>query len=599
MKNQIENFASPLAENLGWTLVHSVWQILGFAVIYFVGYLLTKKAHYRYWLGMGILLGQLLTSIITFLILSNQHTDFQANTAKTNQLFSASSLQKVVYFLGQNMTLIVSLWAIGAGILLVRLAMGYVWVHQLKTHPNNQLNAQLSDLVENLKIRMEIGRTVLIKTSNQVNLPMIMGVVKPVILMPAALISGFSTAQLEAILAHELAHLKRHDFLFNGIQSLIEVLYFFHPVMWLISAEIRKERENCCDDMAVTYTQNKVLLAKTLVQLQEYSISSNLVLAFGKKQYSLLERIQRIVGIQQNKNFTKESLWIVGGLLITFFAFAQKNSGKTEENNRINESISAKTTSTKTDTLIANEEKHPLRITLNNDNDFTILEDKVLFNGKEVKLDAANKKLLDEHLLALKKSNAELEIKTKEIEAESQKMGEYAAQIQENSKPIQEISVKMGAVSQKMGNISQKMGDLSKQHALRLNKKGLSSEEMDKMEAEFDKQMAENENLLAKHEAELSILETQLEKLTEETVEPAVEERMHALEIPIEQYSNEIDEHVHAIVALLPTEIQQKINIEHPAPPKPPKAPKAKGIKSRRNYPSPPPPPPVPSKKSE
>lgn len=585
MKNQIENFASPLAENLGWTLVHSVWQILGFAVIYFVGYLLTKKAHYRYWLGMGILFGQLLTSIITFLILSNQHTDFQANTAKINQLFSASALQKVVYFLGQNMTLIVSLWAIGAGILLVRLAMGYVWVHQLKTNPNNQWNAQLSDLLENLKTRMDIGRTVLIKTSNQVNLPMIMGVVKPVILMPAALISGFSTAQLEAILAHELAHLKRHDFLFNGIQSLIEVLYFFHPVMWLISAEIRKERENCCDDMAVTYTQNKVLLAKTLVQLQEYSISSNLVLAFGKKQYSLLERIQRIVGIQQNKNFTKESLWIVGGLLITFFAFAQKDISKEVENKKINESISAKTTSIKTDTLIANEEKHPLRITLNNDNDFTILEDKVLFNGKEVKLDAANKKLLDEHLLALKKSNAELEIKTKEIEAESQKMGEYAAQIQANNKPIQEISQQMTELGQKIGSISEK-------YAQQKQRKGLSDKELDELNAKLDKEMAE-------HDEKMGILEERLEKLTEETVEPAVEERMHALEVPIEQYSNEIDEHVHAIVALLPTEIQQKINIEHPAPPKPPKAPKAKGIKSRRNYPSPPPPPPVPSKKSE
>ncbi len=96
------------------------------------------------------------------------------------------------------------------------------------------------------------------------------GFLKPVILVPASMISGLSPEQIYAILAHELAHIRRNDYIINVIQTLIETIFFFHPAIWYISVQIRKERENACDDIAVELTGDKVNYAKTLAFTQDY-----------------------------------------------------------------------------------------------------------------------------------------------------------------------------------------------------------------------------------------------------------------------------------------------------------------------------------------
>ena len=120
------------------------------------------------------------------------------------------------------------------------------------------------------------------------------GYFRPVILLPVSLITSIPAAQLEAILAHELAHVQRHDFAVNLLQTLIETLFFYHPAVWWLSHRIRVERENCCDDLAVSVLDNRVEYGRALLALEELR-GTTTSLALGVRGGSLLDRIQRLV----------------------------------------------------------------------------------------------------------------------------------------------------------------------------------------------------------------------------------------------------------------------------------------------------------------
>src|SRR5690606_5971218 len=117
------------------------------------------------------------------------------------------------------------------------------------------------------------------KMSLKVSTAMVLGHVKPVLLLPAALVTGLTHEQLELIIAHEIAHMKRSDFLINLIQTLAENLFFYHPAYWLVSYQIRENREHACDDFAANLTGNRILLAETLAQLQLSRATPSLAMA--------------------------------------------------------------------------------------------------------------------------------------------------------------------------------------------------------------------------------------------------------------------------------------------------------------------------------
>ena len=585
MKNITEIFSNPVAKTLGWTLVHSLWQILAITLVYFLVILMTKKANTRYWAGMSLLAVQLLGSIATFFIISQMPAaDKQVSVnALTPKILTWA--QSALYYLQSNLHLIVGLWVVGCVLLFARLLMGYVWVNQIKNHPKNKNNEQLSAILDSLKSKMGIVQNVAIKTSSVVSLPMIMGVFKPVILMPIGLVTGFSQEQLETILAHELAHLKRHDFLFNGLQSVLDVLYFFHPAMWLLSAQIRKERENCCDDLALNFSGNKVLLARTLVQLQETAYAPKLALAFGKKSYSLLERVQRIVGVNQTKNFTKESVWIVVGLFVTFFALAQKNNQKEPEARVTVGKVEIGKVSS-SDTLI-NPKKDESGIVIQNDkHDFRIKENKILFDGKEVELSPEVKVQVDQRLKAIEINKAQLEKQSKLMEEEGKKMEEYGNKMQLHSKPMEEVGKKMEVIGKQMELAAKKF-------EAEMRKKGLSEKEIEELDRKFGKQMAE-------YDVQMQVYSEQMDELSKQMDESsapmdAISAKMDELSAPMDAISMELDNNVNAIIELLPHDIKSKISTDRPKAPRPPKAPKApKSPKAMKSFPPPPPPPPAP-----
>jgi beta-lactamase regulating signal transducer with metallopeptidase domain len=586
MENITEFFSNPLAKTLGWTLVHSLWQILAITLVYFAIVLFTKKASYRYWSGMSLLLLQFMASGITFFVISAFSSSEKTFAGVALAPKMLSSVQVMLSYLQTNLPLVVGIWVLGCAILFSRLILGYLWVNSLKNSPKNQFDEKLTQILLDIKQKMNITKNVQVKVSRIVSLPMIMGVLKPVILIPAGLVSGFSQEQLETILAHELAHLKRHDFLLNGLQSVLDVIYFFHPAMWLLSAQIRKERENCCDDLALEVSGSKLLLAKTLVQLQETIYTPKLAMAFGKKSYSLLERVQRIVGIGSPRNFNKESIWIVAGLFVTFFAFAQKN----EEKRTVSTSISR--SSSTADTLISPKRNETSIVIQDSKNDFRIKDNKIFYNGKEVQLSPEVQEKVNVRLKAVEVNQQQMEVQSKLMEEQSHEMEKFSSQMEVNSKPMEEIS-------KKMEEVGKKMELASKKHELALKSKNLTKKDEDLIWKTFESQIAEYDKEMEQYNIQMDEYASQMDKVSAPM--DAISAKMDEISVPMDAISVELDRNVNEIIDLMPADIRSSIlkdRLKTPVPPKAPKAPKSlispnapKGIISPKNVPSPPTPP--------
>jgi len=175
------------------------------------------------------------------------------------------------------------------------------------------LRTQLAALSEKLGVRRAVG----LLESALVEVPTVVGWIKPVILLPASALSGLSTEQLEAILAHELAHVRRHDYLVNIVQTVVEILGFYHPALWWVSHRIRAERENCCDDLAVQVCGDSVRYARALTCLEEMRHHGS-ELAVAASGGSLVARIGRLLG--QPAPSKRRLTWLPGLIALLLVA---------------------------------------------------------------------------------------------------------------------------------------------------------------------------------------------------------------------------------------------------------------------------------------
>jgi beta-lactamase regulating signal transducer with metallopeptidase domain len=190
----------------------------------------------------------------------------------------------------------VILWAVGGLLFVLRLALGWRAAQRLATVGLTVPPQAISAAMSRVSARLNLQRPVQLWQSTQAEVPLVVGCWRPVVLLPVSLASGLAPDQLESLLAHELAHVRRHDFLVNLLQALVETLFFYHPAMWWLSSRIRIERENCCDDLAVAVCSNRLGYARALVALEELrGVSASL--ALGANGGSLLDRVRRIAGV--------------------------------------------------------------------------------------------------------------------------------------------------------------------------------------------------------------------------------------------------------------------------------------------------------------
>ena len=180
------------------------------------------------------------------------------------------------------------------------------------------MEEELQALARDLGRRLGIGRAVALLESSAISVPMVVGWLRPVVLVPASALAGLPPRQLAAILAHELAHVRRHDYLVNLLQAAVETLLFYHPAVWWVSAQVRRERENCCDDLAVAVCGDRLGYARALADLEGLRApASPLVLAASGG--SLVERIRRLVGAPVHR---PRRSWMAGVLALSLLPLA-------------------------------------------------------------------------------------------------------------------------------------------------------------------------------------------------------------------------------------------------------------------------------------
>jgi beta-lactamase regulating signal transducer with metallopeptidase domain len=303
---------------LGWTLVHSLWQGALAALLLLILLPRLKASRQRYWAAYSALSAVFAAAAVSFAWIYSPSANAPATTTTfagetplaptffvENQFFETTVWERAINWLEANYPSIVAVWLLGFGFFVLRLASGLWYVNRL-TKRGHPLAEIWEEKMAALGERLGMTRPVRLLESALVHAPTAIGWLKPVILLPVGMVNRLSPAEVEAILAHELAHIARRDWLFNLIQAFIETIFYHHPAVWWMSQVVRNERENCCDDAALAATGNRLAFAQALVQVQEMAKPAPLpMLALGmsgKGRPLLLERVRRILNQPQQKS---------------------------------------------------------------------------------------------------------------------------------------------------------------------------------------------------------------------------------------------------------------------------------------------------------
>ena len=375
---------------LGWTLVHTLWVGVGVAALFAIAMLILRRlsANARYLAGCAALLMMVALPAVGFFLISPpatatgipdataQATDPQGATLGSphitltgapvglplesveppaesspgtsppgadvdvptladtelpgDQTTTASILTRASRALGPSLPWIVLIWAGGVCVLSLWQLGGWVAAGRLKRLASSPKESDLIETVAQLARALRVSRFVRVLESVLVRVPTVVGWVRPVILLPVGLATGLTPEQVRSILAHELAHIRRYDYLVNLLQSLVETLLFYHPAAWFISRRIRAERENCCDDIVVAACGQRLRYAESLLRVAERSLASRRdrrfasALAVGAtgRARQLRERIGRLLGAGSEETARLSRTWpiavlLVGGLVLS------------------------------------------------------------------------------------------------------------------------------------------------------------------------------------------------------------------------------------------------------------------------------------------
>jgi bla regulator protein blaR1 len=288
------------------TLLHSLWQ----GLLIFLGlkgiltFIPSTRSLLRYTCCTISLALVFISSVVTFHMAYEPAADEvlmnrpDHKEAFISQMLSSSTEPGIGKFAGaiaRYDSYIVIGWLAGLSLFLLRLALGWYLLNRIRKTASLLSNGVAIQLKELAK-QMSIGVSISLGESAKIAAPMVIGILKPMVLLPAGLCAGLSSSQVEAILIHELAHIRRHDFLLNVLQSILESIYFFNPFTWMISSLMRSEREHCCDDAVVKYGVDAKSYAYALASLEELKLSSTpLAVSLLGNKNELLQRIKRLM----------------------------------------------------------------------------------------------------------------------------------------------------------------------------------------------------------------------------------------------------------------------------------------------------------------
>ncbi|MFC0133671.1 peptidase M56 [Massilia eurypsychrophila] len=312
--------------SLAWALLDFVWQglLVGWGAALLLGLLRSARPQTRYAVACAALL---LCAALP--LAGTLQRIFDADSATTSLMplalavplaaatdapaaLAGARLALWEQALQSRLPLVMLLWSAGAGALALRMLLGLLWVRRLSHPANCRPDPAWQGRVQQLAERFGINRPVRLGLVDDVPGPLTAGWWRPVILLPASVASGMPVHLLEALLAHELAHIRRHDYLVNLVQSAIEVVLFYHPAVWWLSKRIRLEREQVADDLAAGVLGEPRRLALALSELDRFQLSTTPQLAHAAHGGNLMNRIKRLVRPESEPLHWKMALPILG-----------------------------------------------------------------------------------------------------------------------------------------------------------------------------------------------------------------------------------------------------------------------------------------------
>ncbi len=324
-----------IAQAICRTLISSVWQGLVLAMLTGMIILFTKKvsAAKRYGLLVGLLCLFTLSFIFTLIVELNSAdgSDYVIQDVASHSMNLLELLNYNLLYIEKHAAIVVLTWLVIISARSFKMVFGLYIIQRLKRTKINHLSVQWEQKVSSLAQNMGVKKAIILLESGIVKVPVVIGYLKPLILIPVGLINALDQGEVEAILLHELAHIRRRDYLVNLLQSLIETLFFFNPAILWLSSLIRTEREHCCDDIALRYTQNKTRYIRALVHFEEYQAdNTGYALALTGKGGNMLQRLERIA-INRNRSLNRlEMAGLALLLLVSSLFVAARPNNKVE-----------------------------------------------------------------------------------------------------------------------------------------------------------------------------------------------------------------------------------------------------------------------------
>jgi|HubBroStandDraft_6_1064221.scaffolds.fasta_scaffold27792_2 beta-lactamase regulating signal transducer with metallopeptidase domain len=292
-----------MVEALGWALIHSLWQCTALAIFFAAANLALRRAsaNLRYILAYSTLLAMPVSMVATFFALLGDGNSTAAAPQSTGVLtrIATVDLPAAISVTPSHslpyLNMIVWFWIAGVVATSTWSAAGWLVAQRLKRRSKQALPEVWQSRLATLAGQLGIRRGIRLCESTLAQVPAVIGWIRPVILVPAGALISLTAQELEAVLAHELAHIRRFDYVANLLQSAIEALMFYHPAMWWVGKRIRAERENCCDDLAIAACGDRVVYARALTALEEMrgAYPSFAMAATGGP---LVARVRRLLG---------------------------------------------------------------------------------------------------------------------------------------------------------------------------------------------------------------------------------------------------------------------------------------------------------------
>ncbi|MBN2294292.1 MAG: DUF1549 domain-containing protein [Pirellulales bacterium] len=355
----LEVLRGPVWQGLTWTLLHFLWQGLAVAValMLLLWLLGPRRPQLRYLLCMGGMGLMMLCPMVTFFVLWDG-ADWGAGQAKSTiasdvfvdlgpaappepvlDTFEPSIAPIMAPLLPEPQTLepglwkqlggyaraaqpyMLSAWVLGVLCLSGRLLLGVVGAGWLR-RSREAIPSRLADTVARLSSAIGLRSPGRVCISSRIREAMVVGLLRPMVLLPAAWATEMTPEILEAIIAHELAHIRRWDLWATLFQRLVETLLFYHPAVWWISSRVSSEREKCCDELAVAATGRRLTYARALEKtaaIRLASTGSALGAAFGGRRMTVLDRVTHILGMSPARKNQRARWWPVGLLVLLVF----------------------------------------------------------------------------------------------------------------------------------------------------------------------------------------------------------------------------------------------------------------------------------------